>query len=134
MQLLNSKILFNDKNTRYSSKKAQDTQYLVLFVCCSFFVHQRWRRKRDSNPRGVSPKRFSRPPRYDRFDIPPQILIKYNKLIFNCQAFDYYILLYFILYNVIYVIELTNQYNSSIIYVLYFRRIKNGIFQKSKLA
>ena len=30
----------------------------------------RWRRKRDSNPRGVSPKRFSRPPRYDRFDIP----------------------------------------------------------------
>ena len=30
-----------------------------------------WRRKRDSNPRGLSPKRFSRPPRYDRFDIPP---------------------------------------------------------------
>ncbi len=29
-----------------------------------------WRRKRDSNPRGLSPKRFSRPPRYDRFDIP----------------------------------------------------------------
>lgn len=42
MQLLNSKILFNDKNTRYSNKKAQDTQYLVLFVCCSFFVLQRW--------------------------------------------------------------------------------------------
>ena len=34
---------------------------------CSFC----WRRKRDSNPRGLSPKRFSRPPRYDRFDIPP---------------------------------------------------------------
>ena len=30
-----------------------------------------WRRKRDSNPRGLAPKRFSRPPRYDRFDIPP---------------------------------------------------------------
>ena len=30
-----------------------------------------WRRQRDSNPRGVSPKRFSRPPRYDRFDMPP---------------------------------------------------------------
>ena len=41
MQLLNSKILSNDKNTRYSNKKAQDTQYLVLFVCCSFFVQQR---------------------------------------------------------------------------------------------
>ena len=30
-----------------------------------------WRRQRDSNPRGVAPKRFSRPPRYDRFDMPP---------------------------------------------------------------
>ena len=30
-----------------------------------------WRRERDSNPCGVAPKRFSRPPRYDRFDIPP---------------------------------------------------------------
>ncbi len=29
----------------------------------------RIRRERDSNPRGLSPKRFSRPPRYDRFDI-----------------------------------------------------------------
>ena len=35
------------------------------------FVGFFWRRKRDSNPRGLSPKRFSRPPRYDRFDIPP---------------------------------------------------------------
>ena len=26
---------------------------------------------RDSNPRGVAPKRFSRPPRYDRFGNPP---------------------------------------------------------------
>lgn len=42
MQLLNSKILFDDKNTRYCNKKAQDTQYLVLFVCCSYFVQQRW--------------------------------------------------------------------------------------------
>ena len=30
-----------------------------------------WRRMRDSNPRGREPKRFSRPPRYDRFDNPP---------------------------------------------------------------
>ena len=29
------------------------------------------RRERDSNPCGIAPKRFSRPPRYDRFDIPP---------------------------------------------------------------
>ena len=27
-----------------------------------------WRKVWDSNPRGREPKRFSRPPRYDRFD------------------------------------------------------------------
>ena len=32
---------------------------------------RQWRRGRDSNPCGVSPKRFSRPPRYDRFDTSP---------------------------------------------------------------
>ena len=37
-----------------------------------------WRRRRDSNPRGLSPKRFSRPPRYDRFDTPA--------LLFNFQS------------------------------------------------
>ena len=37
-----------------------------------------WRRLRDSNPRGVAAKRFSRPPRYDRFDKPP------------CSAIDTY--------------------------------------------
>ncbi len=30
-----------------------------------------WRREWDSNPRALSDKRFSRPPRYDHFDIPP---------------------------------------------------------------
>lgn len=40
MQLLNSKILSDDKNTRYSNKKAQDMQYLVLFVCCSFLYNK----------------------------------------------------------------------------------------------
>ena len=43
-----------------------------LFLC--------WRRKRDSNPRGVAPKRFSRPPRYDRFDIPAYPLLNYNAI------------------------------------------------------
>ncbi len=37
----------------------------------SFF----WRRVWDSNPRGITPKRFSRPPRYDRFDNPPYIIV-----------------------------------------------------------
>ncbi len=40
-----------------------------------FFVAIRWRRRRDSNPCGVSPKRFSRPPRYDHFDTSPHIII-----------------------------------------------------------
>ena len=30
-----------------------------------------WRRERDSNPCEIALKRFSRPPRYDHFDIPP---------------------------------------------------------------
>ena len=30
----------------------------------------------DSNPRGVAPKRFSRPPRYDRFDNPPDLALQ----------------------------------------------------------
>ena len=41
-----------------------------------------WRRQRDSNPRGRKPKRFSRPPRYDRFDMPP-----YNtRLLYHNQS------------------------------------------------
>ena len=39
-----------------------------------------WRRGRDSNPCGVAPKRFSRPPRYDRFDTSPYM---------NCQKADF---------------------------------------------
>ena len=38
-----------------------------------------WRRERDSNPCGRVPKRFSRPPRYDHFDIPPYM---------NCRQAD----------------------------------------------
>ena len=39
-----------------------------------------WRRERDSNPCGRVPKRFSRPPRYDHFDIPPYM---------NCRQADF---------------------------------------------
>ena len=39
-----------------------------------------WRRGRDSNPCGVTPKRFSRPPRYDRFDTSPYM---------NCRQADF---------------------------------------------
>ena len=41
---------------------------------CRFF----WRKRRDSNPRGLSPKRFSRPPRYDHFATLPCIKLFFN--------------------------------------------------------
>ena len=45
-----------------------------------------WRRGRDSNPCGVAPKRFSRPPRYDRFDTSQYMNLSFdrNHQIFNC--------------------------------------------------
>ena len=46
-----------------------------------------WRRERDSNPCVRVPKRFSRPPRYDHFDIPP-----YMKLL-SQKSSDYSIFL-----------------------------------------
>lgn len=69
MQLLNSKILSNDKITRYSNKKAQDTQYLVLFVCCSFFVQQRWCPRPDLNRHDFFNRRILNPL---RLPIPPR--------------------------------------------------------------
>ena len=44
------------------------------------FLAAKWRRERDSNPCGRVPKRFSRPPRYDHFDIPPYM---------NCRVADF---------------------------------------------
>ena len=38
------------------------------------------RREWDSNPRALADKRFSRPPRYDHFDISPYIIIKQKTL------------------------------------------------------
>ena len=50
------------------NKKEPKTNTSLRYV---FVLDSHWRRQRDSNPRGVTPKRFSRPPRYDRFDMPP---------------------------------------------------------------
>ena len=38
-----------------------------------------WRRGWDSNPRGLSPKRFSRPPRYDHFDTSPLFILMIHR-------------------------------------------------------
>ena len=45
-----------------------------------------WRRERDSNPCEIALKRFSRPPRYDRFDTSPYMKLSFdrNHQIFNC--------------------------------------------------
>ena len=42
-----------------------------LFDKAKLPVCLQWRRGWDSNPCGVAPKRFSRPPRYDHFDTSP---------------------------------------------------------------
>ena len=41
--------------------------------CCLY--KKMWRRGWDSNPRALSDKRFSRPPRYDHFDTSPTIYL-----------------------------------------------------------
>ena len=47
----------------------QKKKYELTLTCVRTITF--WRRRRDSNPCGVAAKRFSRPPRYDRFDTPP---------------------------------------------------------------
>ena len=70
--------------------------WVLLQIVFGFFVNIKkkttevvfffWRRERDSNPCGISPKRFSRPPRYDHFDIPPkQGLLDYRLFFRFCQ-------------------------------------------------
>ena len=63
----------------FCGRSSREPPILRSFVLTSAYAKTReclwafpcfWRRRRDSNPRGVSPKRFSRPPRYDRFDTP----------------------------------------------------------------
>ena len=56
--------------------------YIMKFFCSK-------RREWDSNPRALSDKRFSRPPRYDRFDISPNVLSHYKVCKLVCQVFFY---------------------------------------------
>ena len=75
----------NDKNRAKTSEKAI-TQKREKPRKRSVFKAFWWRRGRDSNPCGVAPKRFSRPPRYDRFDTSPYMKLSFdrNHQIFNC--------------------------------------------------
>ena len=45
-----------------------------------------WRRVWDSNPRDIAVKRFSRPPRYDRFDNPPCFIELSDVLLILCAT------------------------------------------------
>ena len=48
---------------------------------------QIWRSRWDSNPRDREVKRFSRPPRYDRFDTAPYLkALKYTRISDGLQA------------------------------------------------
>ena len=65
---------------------AKTPDKIGVFAEHIFFMFLLWRRGRDSNPCGVAPKRFSRPPRYDRFDTSPYMKLPFdrNHQIFNC--------------------------------------------------
>ena len=53
-----------------------DVFHFVKYFFHLFFQVLNKRREWDSNPRALADKRFSRPPRYDHFDISPYIIIK----------------------------------------------------------
>ena len=48
------------------------------------------RRGWDSNPRALADKRFSRPPRYDHFDISPNVLFYFTRWKAFCQEFFWF--------------------------------------------
>ena len=58
--------LWGDAERYQNYKKAgNDPQKISPCLC--------WRRRRDSNPRGIAPKLISSQPRYDHFDISANI-------------------------------------------------------------
>ena len=57
--------------------------YCIAFCLSRTFLnyfHSQQRREWDSNPRALADKRFSRPPRYDHFDISPYALFSVRRL------------------------------------------------------
>ena len=76
--------LLSSSDIHLCHSQRQVILYLVCFILSStfltflksfYFVFDK-RREWDSNPRALADKRFSRPPRYDHFDISPYIIIK----------------------------------------------------------
>ena len=74
--------LLSSSDIHLCRSQRQMILYLVYFILSStfltflksfYFVFDK-RREWDSNPRALADKRFSRPPRYDHFDISPYSL------------------------------------------------------------
>ena len=89
-------------------RKKSYPHYLVVFF--------RKRRGWDSNPRALSDKRFSRPPRYDHFDTSPTIYLSaasvspqrqdvfyHSFLLSSILFFNFFIFLYFSYFPVFFV-------------------------------
>ena len=56
---------------------------VLLLIDILYLIIYQERREWDSNPRALADKRFSRPPRYDHFDISPNVLSYYITLLFH---------------------------------------------------
>ena len=87
--------------TTYSlSRGAPSATWVLLLVPmpkhCFLFDLFIQRREWDSNPRALSDKRFSRPPRYDRFDISPNVLVYYIIAFGACQEVSWTFLFFFV--------------------------------------
>ena len=77
--------------TTYSlSRGAPSATWVLLLIDTLYLVVYQERREWDSNPRALADKRFSRPPRYDHFDISPNVLSYYIMLFFICQELFYF--------------------------------------------
>ena len=57
----------------------------IYAIFIYWFILADERREWDSNPRALADKRFSRPPRYDHFDISPARFIIYKTMFFSCH-------------------------------------------------
>ena len=66
-----SRVCFDAREHQKENKKQINMRFCLIKTA---YI---WRRGRDSNPCGVAPKRFSRPPRYDHFDTSPYKTIKF---------------------------------------------------------
>ncbi len=71
--------IFAKKHTVILPKNGKKPRFSRGFLWLYLFIASLWRREWDSNPREIALKRFSRPPRYDHFDIPPYMKLRLRR-------------------------------------------------------